>query len=295
MYYKKLIIYGFAFCVAGFFLFRCVSKSEKPAQVFDRRAAEADYLTKRSEYNSKLYRRIDKADGDSLSRAEEQFRLGLEEALSLALKESHFSGEGSITIETLFPGIGNDMLDGLVLKKDSSTRIFHTTTNLFNEYFRGKDGKDFSGGLSSDHFEIIFMYAFQSEARVNNYSFFKLSAPDSIKAYGMLAQLGQGDSSFPPQYIYVFVAMKNFIYMAEIDLKTPVAEIPKCRLLFDSLFHLPNQSPTNSDSSSSSVDFDPYKNYYKCYIGEFKHHPQFPKIKQKMQSIADYLINPNSK
>lgn len=292
---KKLITYVFGFCLVGLLLIRCNPKSEKQPTTFDRRAAEADYVTKRSEYGFELYRRIEKADGDSLRRAEEQCRLALEDALSLALKESNFSGEGNITIETLFPGIGNDMLDGLILKKDSSTRIFHTSTYLFNEYFRGKEEKDFSGNLTASHFEIIFMYAFQSEARVNNYSFFRLSAPDSVKAYGMLAQLGQGDSSFPPQYLYVFVAMKNYIYMAEVDLKTPVSEIPKCRLLFDSLFHLSNQPPTNSDSSSSSENLDPYKNYYKCYVGEFNHHPQFPEIKQKMQSITDYLINPNSK
>lgn len=267
---------------------------------------EREYLTKRDVYIEQL-QRIQKLKSptdsfDSLYKAERKAIIELEGKSKAILKTSRFANKGEINLETLLGYLGFGMLDGLSFKKDSSTRIFYTTKNLFLSYVKVNEKGNPFDGLSPDVFANIFNNTFQSDVHVENYSFVKLQSPDNVLAYGMVAGLSQMIGPFPPQHIYVFVSFDKFVYMAEIGLKEPIKEIPKCKSVWDSIhtvaeknleaYRASDLNDTTSFNKGIEVDEVAYRKYCDCFNRELKNGGLIVPIQNQMELIATYLLRP---
>jgi hypothetical protein len=239
---------------------------------------EREYLTKRDSYVEKLQKiqTLKSTADDSLSKADEQAMLELEDKLKLILKPSHFSGKGKINLETLLGFLGFGKLDGLRFDKDSM-RICYTSKNLFFKYFQSPDCQ--FDRLSPEIFENVFQSAYQFDAHLTNFTFIKLHSTDIIDAYGMVAGLAQITGNFTPQYIYVLISKGNYVYIAEKELKEPVKEIPRCSSVWDSLVSI-HQQP---------VDDNVFSKYCDCYRKDLRNDIQFPAIRKQMEAMAAYL------
>jgi hypothetical protein len=266
---------------------------------------ESDYIQKRDEYIDQLQgiqKRKSPTDSfDSLYNADGQAMKELEGKLKKILQASHFRANGDINLETLLGYIGFGMLDGLRFNKDSTTRIFYTTKNLFFQYAKKGDEHSFDKWSAND-FASVFNSAFQMDVHVDSYSFLKLPSTPNMASYGMLAMLSQMIGPFTPQHIYVLVSKDDFIYMAEITLKDPLDEIPQCKAEWDRIhtdsekkledYRASDLKDTASFNQGIELDETAFKKYQECYNLELKRSGKFAAIQKQMELMASYLAQP---
>lgn len=266
---------------------------------------ELDYIQKRDEYIDQLQgiqKRKSPTDSfDSLYNTERQAMKELESKLKKILQASNFQANGDINLETLLGYIGFGLLDGLRFNKDSTTRIFYTTKNLFFQYAKKGDEHSFDKWSAND-FASVFNSAFQMDVHVDSYSFLKLPSTPNMASYGMLAILSQMIGPFTPQHIYVLVSKDDFIYMAEIALKDPLDEIPKCKAEWDRIhtdsekkledYRASDLKDTASFNQGIELDETAFKKYQDCYNLELKRSGKFAAIQKQMELMASYLAQP---
>lgn len=266
---------------------------------------ESDYIQKRDEYIDQLQgiqKRKSPTDSfDSLYNADGQAMKELEGKLKKILQASHFRANGDINLETLLGYIGFGMLDGLRFNKDSTTRIFYTTKNLFFQYAKKGEEHSFDNWSTND-FASVFNSAFQMDVHVDSYSFIRLSPTPRVEAFGMLALLSQMVGPYPPQQIYVLASKGNFIYMAEINLQKPLEDMPKCKAAWDSLYSRSekkleayrgsNLNDTTSFNQGMELEDTAFKKYCDCYNRELKNNGKLATIQKQMESIVNYLVQP---
>src|SRR5258708_18737043 len=96
---------------------------------------EAEYVKTRNSYIKQIEQLPKSKVADSLFKMNTNGLSDLEVKLREILKDSKYSTQGKINLETLVSELGFGMLDGLWFEKDSM-RIFYTSKNLFLKYFK---------------------------------------------------------------------------------------------------------------------------------------------------------------
>jgi len=304
----------FLFAIFILTLFSCNPKSKNenandssaPTN-FNLTADERQYLSKMSYHRGQIVKlQFDTSvnrNFDSIGKIERHARLLLENELKKILKTSNFSDKGEINIGSLYAsGIELEMNDGLSFRKDSMTRIFYTTKNLFFNHLKTKEKEIPRDEWKPDFLANIFNRAFQDDAHIDNFTFVKLPSSKNIQIYGMVARVSQGDYSSPPQNIYVFVSRDNFVYMAEIELKEPIKQILKCKAVWDSVhtiseknleaYRASNLKDTTLFNKGIELDKVAFNKYCDCYSREIKNEGLIVAVLKQMESIATYLRDP---
>lgn len=237
---------------------------------------EAAYLKTRDAYIEQLKPFEKNWNNNSASKANSKALLELEIRIQEILKDSRYSGQGKINLETLIPSVGFGLLDGLSFEKDSM-RIFYTSKNLFLNYYKAHN----AGALTPENLDGLFNCAFASDAFILDFTHIKIPSTKSTEAYGMVALGGQDIVLYPPQLFLAYVSTDKYIYLIQKYLDPPSKLLPQCKAVWDSFGPESKMSPTKRDSA--------FAQYRKCYQAELASDPQFPAIKKQLESMVKYL------
>jgi len=264
---------------------------------------EVEYLNIRDSNINRLEKLRKSEKSDTLNKIDNNVRLDLEKRLHEILKDSRFSGNGKINLETLQGYIGFGMLDGLSFEMDS-LKIFYTSKNLFLEYFKKTRILQIEN-LTPGNLEDICTSAFISDARAYVYTCFKIDSPKNIQKYGMIVGISQGFRNVLPEYIYAFISDDNYVYMIEKQLKAPIKEIPSCKSIYDSInkeadkYYEIYQSSNLKDTAAINKHFKVVEKaaeeYCNCYREKLKAESQFEEIKKQLEKIVNFLEQTNNK
>jgi hypothetical protein len=263
---------------------------------------ELEYLKVRDSYIKHFKSIVIKDDNDKIDTQESDSLKDLEKRLRDILKDCRINNiaiDGEINLETLLAGLGFRMLDGLNVTKDS-IRIFCTSKSLFFDYFK-KEKISQPDNLTTEDLENIFNSVFYSDARITNFSSGKIPAKNNIQVYGMVGMVAQDIGLFLPEFVYVFIADDNFIYMAEKHLNKPVKQIPKCKSIWDSI-NLESQKAlqiyddsqlqdTASFNKHVYLDELAFDKYCGCFQRELKKEIQYKEIQKQIEKIVQYIIS----
>ncbi len=265
-------------------------------------ANELEYLKVRNSYIRYFKSVVINEDNNKVFKQESDSLIDLEKRLRIILKDCHInkiSKDGKINLESLIEEVGFGMLDGFTVTKDSM-RIFCTSKHLFFDYFK-KDKIYSVENVTVENIAEIFNSAYESDAHITNFSSYKIPAKIHIEAYGMVGGVGQDIGLFLPEYVYVFIADNNFIYMAEKQLKQPVKQIPKCKSIWegifsesqkaDSVYRISNLNDTASLNKSIYLEDLAFDKYCSCFQSELKNEKQFEEIQKQIEQMVQYIMS----
>jgi len=257
-------------------------------------AQEVEYLKTRDAYIEKLKPYEKSWGGDSVGNANSQALLNLEARLREILKDSRYSGQGKINLETLIPSLGFGMLDGLWFEKDSM-RIFYTSKNLFLKYSNSTKIEN----IIPENLDATFQTAFASDAFIMDCSHLKIYSAKSTRTYGMVGLDGQMTGPYPPQLLLTFVSTDKYVYLIQKFLKEPVKQLPQCKSVYENInieaqkfgerYRASNLQDTAAINKQFKLEEVAFNKYCECYQKELSSDPQFEAIQKQLEGMVKYL------
>jgi hypothetical protein len=255
---------------------------------------ESEYLKTRDAYIEQFKSPQKVTVADSLYKMTNKALSSLEVRLREILKDSKYSGQGKINLETLISELGFGMLDGLWFEKDSM-RIFYTSKNLFLKYFNANQIE----GLIPENLDAAFQSAFFSDAFVLDFSHIKITSAKSTEAYGVVGLAGQMPGPFPPQHLFAFASTDKYIYLIDKYLKTPIKELPQCKSEWSIInaeaeklgeqYRAANLKDTTALNKWHKLDELAFSKYCECYQKELTRDPRFKAIQKQLKRMVKYL------
>ncbi len=283
-----------------FILAACQSKRDelftKPVSLTEK---ETSYLQARDAYLAEL-KKLQVIDTGSFERLDSVNRASLDDLdrrMKDILADARAPEPGESNLQSLLDEVGVGMLDGLSFTKDSTTRIFYTSKALFLDYFRKTDPP--INDLSPESLETIFNYTFEPDAGVSNFSLVEIETRNGDPAWGMIAVVAQDIGAYTPDFLYVFLASGDYIYMAEKVLDSPAPEIQQCRELWDRVaaesakrmeaYRQSGLEDTTAFNEGYRLEEAGWEAYCACYQKELRKSVKFASLKQELEAIAAYL------
>lgn len=273
---------------------------------------EETYLAARDGYIAKLNPAGDTgAVSDAVVKDEERARADLARQLRAMigpLNVKGYTGEGALSIETLFKGdVGFGALDGLTFAAPKDVSLVVTPRGLFERWVR--DHKDWWGPtlanvpqepLTALKTEAFYTQAISADAAVSSFGELPVSKPaDAVTAYAMLAIRRQDIGPSAPDEILVSVVSGPRLYVVSAPVVAEVKLMPACERVWNEAQAKSNQVLEAYSAKDRKDDklFDEHSRVQEqgdaamrqCFAEQVRNDAAFGQLTKQAQDIVDQL------
>jgi hypothetical protein len=201
---------------------------------------------------------------------------------------SGFSGPGVLSPETLLDEMGSTALDGvLYATPDGNSQVVATTPDLLrlwlNQY-GGAKKDDLAAGLADDPFT----QAIDTDAHLDQIASLPIRLPSGARiAWAWIAQYEQDFRSDPPDKIAIALVTPTHAFLGIIAMSQPMDRIAACDALLKSGRAKAKAAQDNDARMRLNDEAD--ANFYACWQDRAKTAPEFGRLVEQAQALADDL------